>query len=104
MGRTEIQEMSERVFYRRQFLNNEEEGGTAFIEAEISEIYPGEYGHLCADFVVADCNRVVELDFGASRTAESITNTRQKIKKFRCAVVAFEAALIVQLDEMERGL
>lgn len=90
------------VFKRRQFLNTEGEGGAAYIKAHVNEMqtYPDGGGNVDAEFVIADCNRIVSLDFGAYGK-DATSNIRQKITKFRRAVVAFEAALLAQLDLLD---
>lgn len=97
--------MSKTVFQRRQFLNTEDDGGAAYIKAYVNEAESSGSGfgkHLDAELVLADCNRIVTLDFsvyGSDGTASA--NARQKIAKLRRAVVAFEAALLAQLDKVD---
>jgi hypothetical protein len=86
-----------RDFYRRQFLNTEEHGGVAGIQASVER----RDSCIDAEFCVNDCNRMVSLDFGVY-THENSANVRQKVIKFRKAVVAFEAALIAALNEFDK--
>lgn len=89
------------AMYQRSFLNTEEHGGTAFVEAIVP--YASAYGSkgeksVDASLKIADCNRHIEIDFSVY-TKEQGDNARQKIARLRRAVVAFEAALLVQLKE-----
>lgn len=88
------------VFHRRQFLNAESEGGTAFVEADVQ----ASDDYVEATFKVADCNRIVELIFyGNNGNPNSTSNARQKIVKLRRAVVAFEKSLIAELDTLDKA-
>lgn len=94
--------MSDRAFYRRQFLNNEEQGGTAFVEGSVDFVRgKPEHKSLDAGLKIADCDRVVTLQFGIW-SEEDATNIRQKINKFRRTVDAFATALIAQIDEYDK--
>jgi hypothetical protein len=95
--------MSKQAYYRRQFLNNEEHGGIAFVEASISNPSTSEHnpGHFDATFRVADCSRMVDLDFGCW-DKDDVPRLRQKIALLRRTIVAFEAVLLTQLNEMEK--
>jgi len=92
-----------RTFYKRQFLNSEEVGGIAFIEASIDDNYEGSTTttHFDAEFSVADCSRIATLSFGVW-SKEDAVHVRTKIMKFRRAVLQFEAALLVKLNEMDK--
>lgn len=87
--------MSKRSFFRREFLNNEEDGGIAFIRGYINE--PNNEGDFDAGLSIADCNRIVELDF--QTYGESRDNVRQKALRLRRVVNAYVAVLLAQLDE-----
>lgn len=86
------------VFQRRQFLNTEERGGTALVDAYVGEANDGYSGkpHFSAEFAVADCNRKACLDFYIC-DAESADNARTKVARLRRAIIAFETALLGQL-------
>lgn len=84
-----------KAFYKRQFLNLEEHGGTAFFEASVSELKNG--GYIDARFKVADCSRIVDLDFDVY-TDDGHENVRAKLRRFTSAVRAFEKALLERLD------
>jgi hypothetical protein len=86
-----------KVHYHRNFLNNEEHGGTAFVEASIEEAHDTSKGHFEAMLSIADCSRVVSLDF-CVYSAEQADQARAKIARLRRAVVAFEKVLLAQLD------
>jgi hypothetical protein len=92
--------MSARAFYRRQFLNTEEHGGTAWVEARVGEAsaaHNDKYDTVDASLSFADCNRIINLDFDVY-TNDKEANARQKIAKLRRVVNAFCDALISQLD------
>jgi hypothetical protein len=97
--------MSTRAFSRRQFLNTEEDGGAAYIKASVNEAETtgsGKGKYFDAEFCIADCGRVVTLDFSVyGSDGGGTANARQKIAKLRRAVVAFEKALLDQLDEVD---
>ncbi len=84
------------IFYRRQFLNIEEYGGSAMVEATVGEVSDG--GNFDATFKVGDCTRLVDLDFSAY-SDETAENVVIKLVRFRKAVLAFEAAVLVALKE-----
>jgi len=85
--------MDERAFYRRQFLNSEEHGGGAFVEASISEV---RERHLDATFTIADCSRVIDLDFGCYNTGAE--NALLKVRRLLSVLKGFERALQEQLE------
>lgn len=89
--------MNKRVHYVRTFLNNEEHGGTAFVEASIEEAHNTSKGYFEAALNIADCNRVVSLDFCAYSPKQAY-QAREKIARLRRTIVAFEKVLLVQLD------
>jgi len=94
--------MSDRVYYKRQFLNSEDYGGSAIIEANVHEVYSsGEYINVDAEFSIADCGRMITLDFSVSNE-ESRENALLKIRRLKSAVNEFEVALRGQLDAWER--
>lgn len=88
---------NERVFYERQFLNSEEHGGTAFVEATIrAGRHSDSSGWIDANFSVADCSRVVDLDFDVY--GDSDENVRQKLNRLEQSVRQFKAAMLAALE------
>lgn len=88
----------------RTFLNNEEHGGTAFIEAAVP--FAEEHGsqgdkHFDAHLKIGDCNRVIELDFSVWGK-DQVDEYRQKISRLRRTIVAFEKAFLTQCAELDR--
>lgn len=77
------------AYYKRQFLNTEDHGGMACIEAKV---YACEGKNVEATISISDCNRTVDLDFGAWGT-DSIPNNLGKIRKLINTLKAFETAL-----------
>lgn len=91
------------ALYTRLFLNTEENGGIAFLEATIPELeVHGDQMHTDATLKISDCNRMIELDFSAW-SVEQASNAREKITRLRRHIVAFEKVLISQLDEIEKS-
>lgn len=89
------------ALYTRLFLNSEDHGGTAFIEAIIPNVEThGDSKHVDAELKIADCSRVVSLDFSVWGK-DQVDDARQKIARIRRAVVAFEKVLCAQLDEID---
>lgn len=82
------------AYYKRQFLNNEEHGGVAFVEAQIDE--DTRHG-IDASITLADCNRQINLDFSAYGE-EGAANALLKLRRLRTTFAAFEAVLRAQLD------
>lgn len=93
-----------RAHFQRQFLNTEEYGGSAHIEARVGEVEVGRDGdkHVDAQFSVADCNRIVDLDFSIYG-AEAAENARVKLRRLVRSVNAFAKAMTAALDEIDRG-
>lgn len=83
---------------RRQFLNPVE--GIAAVEWHVTLTEGKRSDSVNASFTISDCNRVVDLDFGAYR-ARDIEDTRTKITRLRRNVQAFERALLDALTEVE---
>lgn len=96
--------MRNTVYKRRQFLNTEENGGNAFINCSVSE---ADENSIDADITLSDCSRQITLDFSIyghrenGVNAADAANLRQKISKLRKTIVAFEAALLAQLDNVD---
>ena len=95
--------MSKRAFYVRQFLNTEEDGGTAFIEFEVREVeHYDKASSVDVTFKVADCNRIVNLDFGVYVSdGDDVEHKRVKLRRLVRAVNGFAKALNAALDEIE---
>lgn len=66
----------------------------AAIEAEVSS---EDRTWISADFNITDCNRKVAIDFYV-HDKEDAERKREKIRKLRLAIVAFEKAFIAELD------
>jgi hypothetical protein len=92
--------VSQSVFYSRKFLNTKKEGGIALVEGYVNELTE-RTSSFDAELKIGDCNRIVTLDF-ACYSKEATTNLRQKIVALRRVVVAFEAALIAQLNQVDK--
>lgn len=90
--------MRERNYYKRQFLNSEENGGTAFVEARVSE---PEHRTFDAELKIADCSRIVSIDCDVY-SDESAENVRLKVRRLAQAAAAFEKAVLAALDARER--
>jgi hypothetical protein len=107
--------MSDPIFYRRQFLNEEGHHSVAAVLAEIKE-GDDDKGYLDfgATLQIADCNRSITLDFGVfgtTRTAKerkelrsNLDNARLKAARLRTAVNDFISGLETELDRVEYDL
>lgn len=96
--------MSKHLFYARKFLNNEDHGGNAFIEAYVNEIETttrSSTQSVDASFTIADCNRIVSLDFSAYGL-EDVNALREKVSRLRRVIVAFEKVLLDQYAEIKK--
>lgn len=94
--------MSGKLLYIRKFLNTEEEGGAAYVEATVGELEASSKGdlHMSAQLSISDCNRVITLDFDVWGK-ERVPELRAKIGRLRQAVVAFEKVLLEQYKNIE---
>lgn len=91
-----------RAYYKRQFLNTEENGGSAHVEASVYEAESGSsHSNLSASFNISDCNRIIELDFSVY-DADSAENVRVKMRRLRLALGQFEKALEEQIAVISR--
>jgi hypothetical protein len=91
--------MKNTVFHARKFLNNEDDGGIALVEGYVNDLT--ERTNFDAELKIGDCNRIVTLDF-ACYSKDATANLRKKITTLRRVVVAFEAALIAQLNQVDK--
>lgn len=87
--------------YRRLFLNKD--NGTAFIEASV-ETYSNsrtQRDGISADLKLADCNRIVRLDFDldSNATAKSRALVVQKAMRLRNTVLEFTDQLLALYKE-----
>lgn len=92
--------MASLTFYRRYFLNRRGHHGGAFILADVhSENYVSD-GHplqdVCAFVTIADCSRVVSLDFDVHTMAD-VQNALHKARVLRQVINDF-------VDALERAL
>ena len=79
---------SRRLFYRRHFLNRPNHHGGAYVIASIERRRGTDGGTwLCADLVLADCDRVITLVFGDD------ANSLRKAKLLRDVLTEFTAEL-----------
>jgi hypothetical protein len=86
--------------YRRRFLNRPGHHAGAYAIAEV-RVYAGRkkrHGHVSASLAIADCSRVVDLDFYASDEA-SAANAVYKARLLRDIVVDFTNAYERAIDE-----
>jgi hypothetical protein len=93
---------------KRQWLNTEDDGGTAFVRLQCDEVehYTRSDGKkwatLNARMQISDCNRIIELDFSAeSETPSTIENTRVKVRRLYRAVRQMRDAVLAACDELE---
>ena len=86
-----------RAYYKRQFLNTEENGGMASVEADVGECSTGSYVTVDASLKISDCNRVVELDCNLY-DLDSVENVLLKIRRLRSTIQQFEKALEAEAD------
>ena len=99
--------MSEAVYFKRQFLNTEADGGVAFVKARVGEgsVDGNGYANLDAELTISDCNRQITLDFSVygsrERLDEEIENIRTKLRRLRTTLAAFDRALTDQLERIE---
>jgi hypothetical protein len=91
-----------RRFYRRTFLNRRGQHGGAYVLADISsERAPaGDRAWLDAELTIADCGRVVTLDFDITRRRDA-ANALYKARLLRDVLVAFADALEAAGKEWE---
>lgn len=89
----------ERAFYRRTFLNPEERGGIALIEAAVHEV-DSSGPSVDADITIGDCNRHISLDF-TLYDKDGCERVRQKAKRLRSTVNGFVTAVLAACDEIE---
>ena len=82
--------------YRRVFLNSQDDGGTAFIEAAVQAVDDDAF---LAELKIADCNRIVTLDFFTSD--DNITAIRHKARLLLTTVKNFVRAVEANCDEIE---
>jgi hypothetical protein len=82
------------IMYRREFLNSDDHGGTAFLEASVSK---SDKSYVSAHFKIADCNRIVDLDFDVWNASDA-RERLQKLKRMRTAFTAFEKALKAEIN------
>lgn len=90
-----------RAYYKRTFLNSDESGGIALIEATVDEVSK-EYGSFEAVLKIGDCSRVVDLQFGVWSVADA-ENSRLKLRRLESTIRAFTAAVNAQIDIAERS-
>lgn len=94
---------TDNLLYRRQFLNSEEHGGTAFVEATVYvSTHRATRGEFSASLKVADCSRMVTLDFDVYGDSDA-DNVRQKLQRFGRSWRAFEQAVLEQLDARDKA-
>jgi len=91
-----------RAFYRRVFLNSEEDGGVAFVAATVNEVDTGSKGNksLEADLTLSDCSRQINPTFSVYSENDTI-NVRQKAQRLRSTINAFVAAVLAACDEID---
>lgn len=92
--------MSTRRMYRRRFLNRPRHHAGAYAIAEVN-VYAGRKNsesHVGAALTIADCTRIVELDFYATDEA-SATNALHKARLLREIVTEFVQAYERAIDE-----
>ncbi|MEZ0579349.1 hypothetical protein [Nocardioides sp. MH1] len=85
--------MSTRRLYRRRFLNRPGHHAGAYAIAEV-KVYAGRgqrEGYVSASLAIADCSRVVDLDFYAGDES-SAANALFKARRLREIVVDFTEA------------
>jgi hypothetical protein len=92
-----------RLFYRRTFLNRRGHHAGAHVIAEIRESYERGARVVDADLTIADCQRVVCLDFyvDGNDGAAARRNAVHKARVLRDVVVAFTAVLEEAWSEEE---
>ena len=88
------------AYYKRQFLNTEEYGGTAFVEAMVGELSPRS--GIDASLTIADCNRQINLDFSVYRV-EDISNQLGKLRRLKSAIAGLEGVLREQIAALEKS-
>jgi hypothetical protein len=92
--------MSTRRMYRRRFLNRPGHHAGAYAIAEVN-VYAGRKkykGYVNASLTIADCSRVVELDFYAGDEA-SAANALHKARLLREIVTDFARAYESAIEE-----
>lgn len=93
---------TDNLLYRRQFLNSEEHGGTAFVEAQVyATKHRQDRGDFSASLKIADCSRMVTLDFDVYGD-DCAENVRQKLQRFGRGWRAFEQSVLEQLAVREQ--
>ncbi len=92
--------MSTRRIYRRRFLNRPGHHAGAYAIAEVN-VFAGRNknkGHVAASLIIADCNRVAELDFYAGDEA-SAANALHKARLLREIVNQFATSYERAIEE-----
>lgn len=90
-------------FHKRQFLNDEQEGGSAHLEFKVGEVETNrdkDDGWISTTFTLSDCTRAIDLDFSCNGKTD-IDRIRTKYAKLRRAVLAFGVALNDELNRLE---
>lgn len=95
--------MTTKRFYRRRFLNQRGFHAGAYVLADCRvETFrprggPPRYD-VCADLTVADCGRIVTLEFGV-HSESSARNALHKAKLLRDVIIDFTEALEAAVEE-----
>ena len=80
------------VYYHREFLNPEDYGGSALIEALVNKVRGDDLHSLDAEIKLGDCHRIVTLDFGIYAEGDR-ERVLEKVATLRHVLVEFEEAL-----------
>lgn len=97
--------MTNPIYYYRDFLNPVGHGN-AFIEAEVAgrdEYLAHHAGHARAELTIADCNRIITLDF-STWGDDGTAKMREKIIKFRGVVIDFAQHALDEYDRVDEEL
>ncbi len=86
-------------FERRTWLNDPK-SETAFISGYVEEASEG--GYVTATLKIADCDRVVTLDFDSSGDTDRGA-VRHKLRRFRQHMAAFTKAVEAEMDAAEEN-
>lgn len=98
--------MTFRSFYRRRFLNRRGHHAGAYALAHVRIDNWGEAGaerqSIDASLTLADCSRIVVLDFSGDRPAE-VRNALHKARALRAVVADFTDALERAVEQADLG-
>jgi hypothetical protein len=82
-----------RKYYSRKWLNSAAKGGTAFVNAEIEENLD-KSDSVYASLEIADCSRIINLDFCIGYGEQTEANAMKKLDLLMMEVIKFRTKLL----------